>query len=401
MTRRSIILLLPFCLPFLALADPSSAPAPFALSPKKPKASPHAGRTPHPAPSSVAAARVTTPPISVKFGPEVDAWTARTVVDTRFTLELTSTGASRLTTLTARRVMLTREQLARGKKGIERTTTLRSLTATRNGQSELSPAEGALVNRPLGVRLSATGKLTGTIGLVAARDAVADRPEVDPLDENPATGPQLASAAPEDENLKEAWEADAGRYLGLKLSPGTVLYFSERLRLPFLANRELPYFSEQTVVGPVVVNGRPGVELDVNLFSMNISQVTSGVSATTGPNSDFASWARKAHARLSFPEMELRGSARRVIALDGRGLLEQDTVIDTKLTGLFAAEAAGATKPPVKGVALHLERQQRIMSGPPERPDKRGSVNPPSERNGGGRGESRKGPRAREDSDWR
>ena len=395
MTRRSIILVLSFCLPFLGLAGPSTAPAPFVLAPKQTGASPRAiarsvpAPRARPSPRSAAPTRSSTPPVVVRFRAEPDAWTSRTVVSTQLSLELSSTGASRLTTLTARRVMLAREQVIRTRKGLERTTTLRAVTATRNGKPEPLPAEAALVSRPLGVKLSGAGKVTGVVGLIAARDAVAGRPEADLLGENPATSRELAGATPEDDGLKEAWEADSGRYLGLKLSPGQVMYFSERLRLPFLARRDLPYFSESTVIGPVIVNGRAGVALDVTLFSLNMAQVAVGVSPTTGPDSAFADWARRSKVHLSFPEMQVRGRGRRVVALDGHGLLEQDLSLEASLTGELAREAVGATKPPVTRVLMRLERAQRMLSGPPEL-----AATPASARSAGGRAASKKARRA-------
>lgn len=358
MTRRSIILGLSFCLPFFAHAAPRSAPS----------------------------SRATTPPAVVKFRPEPDAWTSRTVVSTELTLELSSTGPSRVTTLTARRVLLAREELKRGKKGgLQRTTTLRAVTATRNGQAELKPAEAALVGRPVGVKLTPAGKFAGIVGLMAARDAVSGRDsEVDPLSENPATGAELAGATPEDETLKEAWDEESGRYLGLKLVPGALLYFSERLRLPFL-KRELPYFSEQRVIGPVTVNGRPGIALEVTLFSLSMAQVPTGVSPTTGPTSAFADWARKSRVRLSYPEMHVKGTGRRVVALDGKGLLEQDIALDVGLTGTLAVEAAGTTKPAATRVHLKTARQHQTLSGPPAL-----AASATGARSAAGRGESRK-----------
>lgn len=367
MTRRSIILVLGFCLPFLAHAAPRSAPS----------------------------SRATTPALVVKFRPEPDAWTSRTVLTTTLSLELSSTGPSRVTTLTARRVLLAREELKRAKKGggLQRTTTLRAVTATRNGQPETVSAEAALVGRPVGVKLSPAGKVLGTVGLMAARDAVSGRDsEVDPLAENPATSAELAGATPEEDGLKEAWDEESGRYLGLKLVPGATLYFSERLRLPFL-KKELRYFSEQRVVGPVTVNGRQGLALDVVLFSMSMQQVPTGVSPTTGPASPFAEWARKARVRLSFPEMSVKGGGRRVIALDGKGLLEQNIVVDAELTGTLAAEAAGATTPAVTRVRVKSERQQQTLSGPPE------LAASGSGRNAAGRAESKKA--RKEDIEWK
>ncbi len=386
MTHRSMSLILAFTAA-AALAAPRTAPAPFAIAPKKKLAAETAEKT-----RSHGASRETTPPVRVAFEPALDAWTARTVLATRLSIELASAGRSRVTTMTSRRVMLAREEVARTKKAYLRTSTLRSIEATRNGSPDPRPADAALIGHPVGLRLSPKGEVTGPVGLDETRQAVARRPDGDPLSERAPTAP-LAAASPAEDDLAAAWEADAVRYFGRKLVPGDVLYFAETVRLPFLPKRPLPCFSEVRVVGPVSVNGRPGLAVDVDLFSLSLPEVNTGVSPTTGPTSAFAAWARKARVHLSFVESKIRGGGRRVIALDGHGLLEQDVKLDAALTGALATEALGPGGPAVKSVALHLERQTRVLSGPPEKADR--SASRSKGRSEAARGESRTAPQDR------
>jgi hypothetical protein len=385
MTHRIMSLVLAFTAA-AALAAPRTAPAPFALAPKTHTASPAPDK-----PRSHAGSRETTPPIRIAFEPALDAWTARSVVASRLSIELASAGRSRVTTMTSRRVMLAREELARTKKAYLRTSTLKSIEVLRNGTLDPHPADAALIGRPVGLRLSAKGEVTGPIGLDETRQAVARRPDGDPLSERAPTAP-LTAASPAEDDLAQAWEADAGRYLGKKLMPGDVLYFAEQVRLPFLPRRPLPCFSEQRIVGPVSVNGRPGVAIDVDFFSLSLPEVNTGVSPTTGPTSAFAAWARKSRVHLSFVESKIRGGGRRVIALDGHGLLEQDVKLDATLTGALATEAVGQG-PAVKAVALHLERQTRVLSGPPEKAEKGSSRG--RDRSEAARAASRKEPQDR------